>query len=251
MAQMADLLEHQAGYENAAVLIRAQTKTYYGRVRDSRSLSQVLLDTAQREKRNEAVGNIHAGIAVDDALLGFANRSQQHAEVASRYGAEGAALAFALAGNTSEALRLSKPLNTRAESDPDLRDIRLPELFAVMEIHRGDPARAVELLEPVKRFEEGWSDSYWAAYLRGQAYLAAGQGAEAAEQFQNVVDHRGLVQNALFGALAPLGLARSYALQGDPHKARSCYDDFFALWKDADSDIPLLKQARVEYSKLP
>ncbi len=249
MAQAADLLQHQPGYENAAILIRAQTKTYYGRVRDSRSLSRVLLDTAQREKKNDALGNIHARMALDDALLGFAN--QQNAEAAARYGAEGAALAFALAGNTSEALRLSKPLAARAEADPNLRDVRLPELLAVIEIKRGNPTRAIELLEPVKRYEEGWIDSYWAAYLRGQAYLAAGQRAEAAQEFQKVIDHRGLVQNALYGALAPVGLARAYGRQGDTTKARTAYENFFALWHDADSDIPLLKQAKSEYAKLP
>jgi eukaryotic-like serine/threonine-protein kinase len=248
MAQAADLLEHQLGYENAAILIRAQTKTYYGRVRDSRSLSQVLLDTAQREKKNDALGNIHARMALDDALLGFTY--QQNAEAAARYGVEGAALAFALAGNTAEALRLSKPLAARAEADPNLRDVRLPELLAVIEIKRGNPTRAIELLEPVKRYEEGWIDSYWAAYLRGQAYLAAGQRAEAAQEFQKVIDHRGLVQNALYGALAPVGLARAYGRQGDTTKARTAYENFFALWHDADSDIPLLKQAKEEYGKL-
>jgi serine/threonine protein kinase/predicted Zn-dependent protease len=251
MAQMVDLLEHQPGYENAAVLARAQSKTYYGQVRDSRSLFQVLLDTAQREKKNDTVGTIHAGMAVDDALLGFTARSQQHAEVASRYGAEGAALAFALAGNSSEALRLSKPLTARAESDPNLRNVRLPELAAVIEINRRNPTRAIELLEPVKRYEQGWIDSYWAAYLRGQAYLAAGQGTEAAQEFQKVIDHRGLVQNALYGALAPLGLARSYALQGDAAKARAAYKNFFTLWNGADPDIPLLHQAKSEYAKRP
>jgi predicted Zn-dependent protease len=209
----------------------------------------VLLDTAQREKRNDALGNIHARMALDDALLGFTY--QQNAEAAARYGAEGAALAFALAGNTSEALRLSKPLAARAEADPNLRDVRLPELLAVIEIKRGNPTRAIELLEPVKRYEEGWIDSYWAAYLRGQAYLAAGQGAEAAQEFQKVIDHRGLVQNALYGALAPVGLARAYGRQGDTTKARTAYENFFALWHDADSDIPLLKQAKSEYAKLP
>ena len=110
--------------------------------------------------------------------------------------------------------------------------------------------RAVELLAPVKRYEEGWSDSYWAAYLRGQAYLAGHQGQEAALEFQKILDHRGVVLNSLFGALAHVGLARAYTLQGDMSKARVCYENFFALWKDADRDISILKQAKAEYGKL-
>jgi len=110
--------------------------------------------------------------------------------------------------------------------------------------------KAIELLAPVKRYEEGWVDNYWAAYLRGQAYLAASQGSEATAEFQKVVDHRGLVLNSLYGALAHEALARAYVLEGDTNKARSSYEDFFALWKDADSDIPLLQQAKAQYAKL-
>jgi tetratricopeptide (TPR) repeat protein len=108
----------------------------------------------------------------------------------------------------------------------------------------------LELLEPVKRYEEGWVDSYWAAYLRGEAYLAAGNGSEAAQEFQKVVDHRGLVIDALYGALAHAELARAYALERDASRARTAYESLFALWKDADPDIPILKQAKAEYAKL-
>ena len=251
MAEMSDLLEHQPGYENAAVQMRAQTKSYYGRVRDSRTLLRVLVDTGEQDKTTAATGFVEGNIAVEDALLGFVARSQQHAQAATRYGLDSAALAFALTGNTAEALHLSKTLTTRAESDPNLRDVRLPEIFAVIEAKRGNFTRALERLEPVKRYEEGWIDSYWAAFLRGQVYLAARQGSEAVQEFQKVLDHRGLVLNALYGALAPLGLARAYVLQGDTAKARAAYESFFTLWKDADPDIPLLKQAKSEYAKLP
>jgi serine/threonine protein kinase/Tfp pilus assembly protein PilF len=250
MSQMINALEHQPGYENTAVELRAQNKIYYGQVRDSRALVQVLIDMGDRDQTHSTVGDLQARIALEDALLGFTARSQQHARVASRYGGEGAALAFALTGNTAEAVRLSKNLASRAQSDPNLRDIRLPELFAVIEVKRGNWSRALELLEPVKRYEEGWVDSYWAAYLRGQAYLAAGHGSEAAQEFQKLVDHRGLVINALYGALAHAELARAYALQGDASRARTAYENLFALWKDADPDIPILKQAKSECAKL-
>jgi hypothetical protein len=250
MAQMADLLDHQPGYENTAVLMRAQTKIYYGQVRDSRALLQVLADTADRDKKIAGVGYLQANLAVEDALLGFTARALQHAETAAQHGAEGAALAFALAGDPARAAKLSKKIAGAAESDPNLRDIRLPELYAAIEMTRGNSARAIELLEPVKRFEEGWIDSYWAAYIRGLACLAGGQGQDAALEFQKIVDHRGLVQNALYGAVAHIQLARAHALQGDVSKARKDYEDFFALWKDADSDIPIRLQAKAEYARL-
>jgi tetratricopeptide (TPR) repeat protein len=88
------------------------------------------------------------------------------------------------------------------------------------------------------------------AYLRGQAYLKLGQSSAAAAEFQKILDHPGAVGNDPVGAFARLGLARAYALSGDPQKARTAYQDFLALWKDADPDVPILKQAKAEYAKL-
>ena len=250
MAQMSDLLEHQPGYEDAAVLQQAMTKMYYGRVRDSRALLQVLLDTAERGNKNDTLGNIQANMALEDALLGFTVRSLQHSEASLREGSERAALPLALAGDTARALSLSKKIAHHAASNADLRDIRFPELLAAIELKRGNPRRAVELLAPVKRYEQGWGDVYWASYLRGYAYLANSQGQSAALEFQKILDHPGVVLNSLFGATAHVGLARAYLLQGDARKARTSYENFFALWKDSDPDIPILKQAKAEYAKL-
>lgn len=100
------------------------------------------------------------------------------------------------------------------------------------------------------RYEAGWTDAYLGAYLRGQAYLAANQGPEAAQEFQKVIDHRGVVLNRLWGALARVGLARAYALQKDTQKAGAAYEDFLQLWKDADSDIPIFREAKAEYARL-
>lgn len=250
MAQLADLLEHQPDYEDAAVLQRALTKAYYGQVRDSRALLPMVIDTAEREKRKDQLGDIEANLALQDALLGFTARSLQHAEASLQTGNHESALALALVGDDRRASQLSKSLATEAATDGPLRDIRLPELLAAIELKRGNPAKAIELLEPVKRYEEGWTDSYWAAYLRGEAYLASRQAPEAALEFQKIVDHPGVVINSLYGALARVGLARAYVLQGDTSKARASYEEFFALWKDADKDIPILKQAKAEYGRL-
>jgi hypothetical protein len=102
----------------------------------------------------------------------------------------------------------------------------------------------------VKRYEAGWIDRYMAAYLRGQAYLAARRGPDAAVEFQKILDHRGIVLSSIIGPLARVGLARAYVSQGDVPRARAAYEDLFALWKDADKDIPILIAAKSEYAKL-
>jgi eukaryotic-like serine/threonine-protein kinase len=108
----------------------------------------------------------------------------------------------------------------------------------------------VELLAPVVPYEAGWFDDYMAAYLRGQAYLAAKDGRVAAGEFQKILDHRGIVLNDLIGALAHLQIGRAYAMQGDTAKAKAAYQDFLVLWENADPDIPVLKQAKSEYAGL-
>jgi hypothetical protein len=110
--------------------------------------------------------------------------------------------------------------------------------------------RALEYLGQAVSFEAGWSEIYRPAYLRGEAYLLAHRGQEAASEFQKIIDHPGIVVNFPWGAVARLGLGRAYALQGDTTKARTAYQNFLALWKDADPDIPILKQAKAEYARL-
>jgi eukaryotic-like serine/threonine-protein kinase len=149
----------------------------------------------------------------------------------------------------------------------------LPALRAQLALSRGAAAKssgtgsskAIEVLQSATPYEWGTFGSYqsflgYPIYVRGQAYLAGGQGSEAAAEFQKVLDHPGVVLNGLIGALAHLGLARAYALQAQSMqgadadraraKARTAYNDFLTLWKDADPDIPLLKQAKAEYAKL-
>jgi eukaryotic-like serine/threonine-protein kinase len=126
----------------------------------------------------------------------------------------------------------------------------LPELQAAIELKRGNPMRAVELLAPAAIYEAGWTDNYMSAYLRGESYFAAHRGREAAVEFQKIIDHRGVVKENVIGVLAHLGLARACAMQGDTPKAKAGYQDFLTLWRDADPDIPILKQAKEEYAKL-
>ena len=119
-----------------------------------------------------------------------------------------------------------------------------------MQLQRGSPAKAIDLLVPTKAYELGFSNAFYPPYLRGEAYLALRKPMEAAAEFQKFLDHRGKVLNDPKGALAHLELGRAYSLQGDTTKAKAAYQDFLALWKDADPDIPILKHAKAEYSKL-
>jgi tetratricopeptide (TPR) repeat protein len=133
----------------------------------------------------------------------------------------------------------------------------LPTLRAKLGVSRGNASAALESLRAATSYElgqttestYGWTALY-PVFVRGEAYLAARQGSEAAAEFQKILDHRGIVLNSPIGALAHLGLARAYVLQGDNAKARSAYQDFLTLWKDADPDIPILIAAKVEYAKL-
>jgi predicted Zn-dependent protease len=125
----------------------------------------------------------------------------------------------------------------------------LPAIRAAIALQRKDPNRAVELLQVTSATELG-PQGLFAIYLRGEAYLMLHDGNRAAAEFQKFIDHRGMVRNSPSGALARLGLARAYAMQGDTTKARTAYQDFLTIWKDADPDIPILQQAKSGYAKL-
>lgn len=128
----------------------------------------------------------------------------------------------------------------------------LPTIRAAMELENNDPARAIEILRATAPYEMGnASFKYlYPAYIRGEAYLKAGQGRQAAAEFQKMLDHPGIVVNFVTGALAHLQLGRAQAMMGDPQAARKSYQEFFELWKAADPDLPIFKVARVEYEKL-
>jgi hypothetical protein len=152
---------------------------------------------------------------------------------------------------------LADDLRKRFPEDTVVQFNYLPTLRAKLALIRSNPQQALDILEVAAPYELGlpaigfynWPNLY-PVYVRGQAYLAAHQGNQAAAEFQKILDHRGIVLNEPIGALAHLGLARAYILAGDTVKARAAYHDFLTLWKDADPDIPLLKQAKAEYEKL-
>jgi len=163
-------------------------------------------------------------------------------------------LAFAEDANKAQAL--ANELNKRFPEDTLVQFNYLPSIRAQLALLHRDSSKAIELLQPAGQYEigqvsgSGVGPSLYPVWIRGEAYLMAGRGADAVREFQKILDHRGVVINEPIGALAHLGLGRAYALQGDSAKARTAYQDFFALWKDADPDIPVLTAAKSEYAKL-
>jgi predicted Zn-dependent protease len=161
-----------------------------------------------------------------------------------------AALALTLATDVAQAQSLADELGRRFPEDSLVRFAYLPTLHAQIALNRNDPLEAIQVLQTAEAYEKGAAASLYPAYVRGESYLAAHQGGEAAAEFQKILDHRGVVVNAPIGALAHLQLGRAYALQGDAAKARVAYQDFLTLWGEADSDIPILKEAKAEYANL-
>jgi len=169
----------------------------------------------------------------------------------------GSALARAYAGDAGQAQALADDLGKRFPEDTVVQFNYLPTLRAKLALLHSKPQEALVILGAASPYELGlpaidfhnWPNLY-PVYVRGEAYLAAHQGSEAAAEFQKILDHRGIVLNEPIGALAHLGLGRAFALQGDNGKSRAAYQEFLTLWKDADPDIPIFKQAKAEYAKL-
>jgi eukaryotic-like serine/threonine-protein kinase len=158
-----------------------------------------------------------------------------------------AAVVLAMAGDGAASQKLLAAVNHSFPEATSVRFCYLPAMRASLALQQGNPQEAIDILSTASPYDLLWVQGLLVVYLRGEAYLAAYQGAEAAAEFQKVLDHRFI---AFANSVAHLQLARAYVLQGDREKARSEYRDFLALWKDADSDIPILKQAKDEYAKL-
>jgi len=158
------------------------------------------------------------------------------------------ALGFSGAGPRAEAL--AHHLAEQFTEDTAVRYCYLPTIRALLALSRKDSSKAIELLQAASPYELGTAGGLYPVYVRGEAYLVTRQGSEAVSEFQKILDHRGIVQNEPIGALAHLGLARAYAMSADTAKARAAYENFLALWKDADPALHILKEAKAEYAKL-
>ena len=240
----------------------SDTEAYYGRNGKARELSRRAIDSAKRNDQKESAALWQMEGALREAELGNSSEARQQVKIALALASNHdsqilGALALARAGDSAQAARMADDLAKRYPEDTIVSDYWLPTIRATIELNGNNGGRAIEILQAAVPCELGIptpaaivGGMLYPIYVRGQAYLKLGQGNKAGEEFQKILDHRTIVLNFITGALAHLGLARAYALQGDAAKARAAYDDFFTLWKDADPDIPILKQAKAEYAKL-
>jgi hypothetical protein len=162
-------------------------------------------------------------------------------------------MAVARVGDVSHAKALADDVLKAYPLDTLLQFYSLPSIRAAAELSRGNAVKAEDFTVHARPYELGFPTDLrplYPSYVRGQAYLAMHRGNDAVVEFQRILDHRGLNANSPPGALAHLQIGRAYAMSGDPAKTRAAYQDFFTLWKDADPDIPILKQAKAEYAKL-
>jgi eukaryotic-like serine/threonine-protein kinase len=224
----------------------------YGDMRRARQLTLRAVDLALSRNLSETAASCTADEAVLEATIGNYSQASEQAKRALRpsHGMVeySAAYALARAGELAQAKSLADDLIKRSPLGTFQNKVHIPVILAVVEIRNVNPAHAVELLEAGSAYELGEESSLAPAYVRGEAYLQMHEGKSASEEFQKILDHRGVDP---FGfVLAKLGSARAYRLLGDATKAKAAYDEFFALWKNADSDIPVLKQAKAEYAKL-
>ncbi|MGH9861810.1 MAG: tetratricopeptide repeat protein, partial [Candidatus Acidiferrales bacterium] len=223
-----------------------------GQMQKSRELVRQAAEIARRYNLGESAATWEADLAVSEALCGDLGRARAMAKsmLASPGGVRAkatAAFALTLAGEVGPAQAIVDEVARRFPTNTILQNVQVPSLRAAIELERRNPERALELLERVRPYELAFPP---AIYLRGRAYLEAGKGAEAAAEFDKILKHRGIDPVGLLTPLAQLGVARAYNQAGKSAEARKAYQDFLALWKDADSDLPLLQQAKAEYAKL-
>jgi hypothetical protein len=241
---------------------------YSGQLERAKQKSQRAVALAlQAKQRNRAAG-FAAGPALWEAFFGNAPAARQGAMAVlelsrDRDATYGAAFALAMAGEGAQAEKLAKDLETRFSEDTAVKYNYLPAIRALIALNpppnqKSDPSKAIELLRIAAPYELGkprsanfaFFGTLYPIYVRGLAYLDADQGAQAAVEFQKILDHRGIVVTDPIGAVAHLQLGRALALSGDKATAKTAYQAFLTLWKDADQDIPILKQAKAEYAKL-
>jgi len=256
MERAAAGLMGKPGYEDQILDSESDTAAYGGEFAKARELTRRAVDSAQRADEKETAALYNAEAALREALAGNMALAKQEAQaalaLANGKDVEGtAAIALGMAGDLAKAARLALDLGKRFPEDTIVQSQYLPMIHAAVALWSGDSDSAVEALAAAAPYEFGLGSilRLYPVYLRGEAYLAAKQAGAAAVEFQKILDHPGVVQNDLIGALAHLGLGRAYALTGDNAKAKSAYQDFLALWK-ADPDIPILQQAKAEYAKL-
>jgi eukaryotic-like serine/threonine-protein kinase len=259
MERQANWAVDKPGVADVLLSYQSDTEAFYGRLRKARELSLRAVQSARMNEQKDTAAEWQMNDALREAEFGNAARAQEQSASALAMTSQVrtlAALAFARAGDSARAERLAGEQQKQSPVDTIFVGYWLPTIRAAIEIDRGNPARAIEFLKAATPYELGDVSEFefgimlYPAYVRGQAYLLLHQGGEAAAEFQKFLDRPNMLANNPLYVLAHLGLARAYVLQGQKDKSRAAYQEFFTLWKDADPDIPILKQARAEYAKL-
>ncbi len=257
MEREAAALMGKPGFEDLMLDTESNTAAYGGQFAKARELLRRAADSAQRADEKETAAAYEAEGAAREALVGNMEPARQQAQAAlamsdGRNVEAGSAIALGLAGDAPQATRLAADLAKRFPEDTIVQFEYLPMIRAAVALQSGSATKALEALAPAAPYELGsiGGVTLYPIYLKGEAYLAAHQGSAATAEFQKIVDHPGIRPTFAEHSLAKLGLGRAYVMTGDAAKARAEYQDFFALWKDADPDVPILKEAKAEYAKL-
>ncbi len=239
-----DVLDYQAG-----------TSAFYGQWQKARDFSRRSIEMMLSQERKENAGQTETFLSFFEAVLGRCPQAKEGvargvALSRDRIGLGSAAMALAYCNELGQAQSFADELQKRFPKDTPTIGVLTPMVRAAREMNRGNSAQAIEILRPASRFELGNVAGFWMTYIRGEIYLRQKAGSDAAAAFQKILDHRGIEPLSPLYPLAHLGLARASVLSGDTAKARKEYQDFLALWKDADADLPVWQQAQDEYAKL-
>jgi serine/threonine protein kinase/tetratricopeptide (TPR) repeat protein len=244
--------------EPVVLVLEGNGECAQGRIKKARASYARSAGAAKIQDYKEFAADALADEATCDSELGFLKEARQAMTAAlalsdNRDSRSIAAYVFARGGDAAQSQKLIGDLAKEWPFDTILNQVWLPVAQATSDIQRHQPAEAIARLESAAPYEWGGPPSgakYWPMYIRGEAFLKARDGVKAAAEYQKILDHRGIAPTSLRYSLARLGVGRAYALQGDTAKARAAYQDFLALWKDADPDVPILKEAKAEYAKL-
>jgi eukaryotic-like serine/threonine-protein kinase len=262
MERAASQAQGQFGAEDWIADEEASVLAWSGQLKQSRMMSNRAVNLALHGNQRERAAMYEAGAAVREALFGNVPEARRRALAArelsnGRHVEWGAALALTLSGDYSQSQRLMGDLDKRFPEDTYVQLTYLPMLRALLTLREGDPAKALQQLQPAAPYDlavpgswSGFFGNLYPIYFRGSAYLANRQSPEATAEFQKVLDHRAIVFSDPIGALAHLQLGRALALAGNKTRAKAAYEGFFILWKNADRDLPILRQARSESAHL-
>jgi tetratricopeptide (TPR) repeat protein len=262
MQRQIDLATSIPGAEDWLLSQQSDTWAYSGQLTKAREFSRRAAESARRNDLNEVAAIWRMNAVVREVEFGNTGHAREAVEEALRLADTRdtqvlAAVVLARAGDSARAQALADSLEKRFPQSTELSNYWLPTIRAAIQLNRGEPAESLKTLEPAAPYElayprpqfEGGSLIY-PAYLRGQAYLLLHQGREAAAEFQKFIDQRALVVNCPFSALAHLWLGRAHSIEGNVAAARKSYGEFLTLWKDADPDVPILRQAKFEFRAL-